>query len=559
MGKFDVKQKLGFLIAFAILMLVIVGGAGLSGARRIEGALTTMSEEKLPTANTLSNIRNSMATLHAVCLEASLWREKQYAQKYFQDITRRIGPIDRELSAAVIQYDKLPLAPEEAEAWKVFKGTYGNWYSYATRTAKAIEQLAANDSNAEGAMDEQASLFDKFDISVTPWGIVEPQLQKTLATLVDANLKSGSTAVEAGRTASSSATMAIAGIFGIATCVLIALGFVMAHGIIKPLESMRRTIVTVATDNDFTKRAEVTTRDEAGQAAMAFNQLIGQMQSSLRQVLDNAAQISEAAHQAAEVSRKVSEASDQQSDSASSMAAAIEEMTVSISHISDSTKDALQRAHDAGTAASSGAETISRNNTEMVEIAHTVQSAGQDIHEVGVQSNKISMMVQVIKDVADQTNLLALNAAIEAARAGEQGRGFAVVADEVRKLAERTASSTTEIAKIVDLMQSSTRNAILGMESVAKRVDAGHKLSDLAAGSVNEIKGGAEHVTEAINEISAALNEQSSVAQDIARRVETVAQMSVENTVAAKNTAQVAESLDQLAGALRQTAGHFKV
>jgi methyl-accepting chemotaxis protein len=562
LGRFNVKQKLGFLIFCAISMLVVVGLAGLMGAKRIENALTVVSEEKLPTANTLSTIRNSMATLHSVCLEASLWRGKKYAQKYFKSIHRRIGPLDKELTEAVDKYDKLTLAAEEREAWEAFKSTYVNWHTYATRTSKVILELGNNEdngSNTEEAMAKQEGLFDDFDMSVAPWGVVEPALQKALATLVEANLRSGESAVEVGRTASKAANIAIAGIFGIAAAILIVLGFVMSRSIIKPLESMRRAIVTVATDNDFTNRADVTTRDEAGETAQAFNQLIEQMQSSLREVLDNATQISNAAHQAAGVSRQVSDASYNQSESASAMAAAIEEMTVSITHINDSTRDALQRAHEAGDAANSGAETIARTNTEMTEIANTVHDAVRDINEVGVQSNKISMMVQVIKDVADQTNLLALNAAIEAARAGEQGRGFAVVADEVRKLAERTASSTTEIARIVESMQSSTRNAVSGMDSVVQRVDVGQKLSDQAAGRVGEIQGGAKQVAEAINDIAVALNEQSSVAQDIARRVETIAQMSEENTVAATNTAQVAQELDQLAEALRQTAGHFKV
>ena len=562
MGKFSVKQKLGVLIVFAILMLVLVGVAGFGGAKRIEGALTVVSEEKLPTANTLSTIRNGMATVHAVSLEAALWREKKYAQKYFKNINRRLDPLTKELSEAVATYDKLTLTPEEAEAWKAFKSTYVNWFTYATRTKKIVEQLANNDdngSNSEEVMTKQSDLFEDYDSAMTPWGIVEPQLQKTLAALVDANVKAGNDAVEAGRKASKTATFIIAGVFSAATAILIVMGVLMARGIIKPLESMRKAIVKVVGENDFTIRADVKTHDEAGQTAQAFNQLLEQMQSSLREVLDSAAKISDAAHQAADVSRQVSDASSNQSESASAMAAAIEEMTVSITHINDSTRDALDRAHDAGKAANSGAEIISRTNSEMVEIAQTVQGAGHTINDVGTQSNKISMIVQVIKEVAEQTNLLALNAAIEAARAGEQGRGFAVVADEVRKLAERTAASTAEISKMVESMQSSTRNAVAGMHSVVQRVDVGQQLSDQAASRVGEIQGSAQQVAEAINDISVALNEQSAVAQDIARRVESVAQMSEENTVASRNTAHVAEELDQLAGALRETAGRFKV
>ena len=127
MGNFNVKQKLGFLIFFSILMLVIVGLSGLTGAKRIESSLTVMSEEKLPAANILSNIRTSMATLHGLCLEASLWREKKYAQKYFKNINRRIPAIDKALTAAVAAYETIKLSPAEAEAWQAFKRTYSNW------------------------------------------------------------------------------------------------------------------------------------------------------------------------------------------------------------------------------------------------------------------------------------------------------------------------------------------------------------------------------------------------------------------------------------------------
>ena len=562
MGSFNVKQKLGFLIFFAILMLVVVGGSGLVGAKRIESALNVMSEEKLPTANTLSNIRTSMATLHSVCLEASLWREKKYAQKYFKNISRRIPAIDKELTTAVAEYEKIKLSEEEAKAWEAFKGTYTNWYTYSTRTAKVIEQLAAiedNGSNTEEAMAKQAELFDDYDMSVTPWGVVEPALQKALLTLVETNLKSGAEAIEAGKSASKTSTAAMLAIFGVAAAVLIVLGVFLARGIVKPLDSMRRAIVNVATNNDFTHRIPVTSRDEAGQTAQAFNQLIEQMQSSLREVLDNAARISSAAHSAAEVSRQVSDASDNQSESASAMAAAIEEMTVSITHINESTQDALRRAREAGDAANSGAETISQTNVEMAEIAKTVQSAGQNINEVGVQSNKISMIVQVIKDVADQTNLLALNAAIEAARAGEQGRGFAVVADEVRKLSERTAVSTGEIGKMVDAIQVSTREVVAQVGNGVKMVDEGVTNARQAGETIGGLQDMAKKVSQLVAAVDEALREQASASNDVAKKVEDVAAQAEEATAIAKQTSNAADSLTQTAHAMEQLVARFRI
>ena len=348
-------------------------------------------------------------------------------------------------------------------------------------------------------------------------------------------------------------------IFAVATLVLIALGLLIMRSIVKPLEAMRKTIVTVAERNDFRLRADVKSRDEAGQTARAFNQLIEQIQSSLRGVLDNAERISSAAHKASQASSQVSDASNRQSESASAMAAAIEEMTVSVSHITDSTRDALHRAEEAGSAADSGAEIISGTDAEMDHIEATVKAAGTAIDELGGQSERISAIMQVIREVADQTNLLALNAAIEAARAGEQGRGFAVVADEVRKLAERTSKATEEIAQMVVAMHSSTKNAVSGMSSVADQVSRGKEFSAQASTRMAEIRTSASDVTRAVNEISAALAEQSAVAQDIARQVETVANMSEDNSGVAEDTTHVAQELDALAAALREEVNRFKV
>ncbi|MFV9650388.1 methyl-accepting chemotaxis protein [Pseudomonas citrulli] len=241
------------------------------------------------------------------------------------------------------------------------------------------------------------------------------------------------------------------------------------------------------------------------------------------------------------------------------IAAAVEQMSVSIGHVTVSTRDALVRAHEAGETASQGNEIITRNNCEMDLIAATVDDAGSTINDLGQQSDKISMVMQVIKDVAEQTNLLALNAAIEAARAGEQGRGFAVVADEVRQLAARTSRSSEEITLMVTTMQGSAREAMTSMHSVNGRVNAGKELSIQAATRMGTIRASAHQVSEAINLIASAIEQQSVATRDIAQRVEMVAQMSEENSVAAGLTSDISSQLNVLARSLQTTAGQFRV
>ena len=206
-----------------------------------------------------------------------------------------------------------------------------------------------------------------------------------------------------------------------------------------------------------------------------------------------------------------------------------------------------------------GGEVIHRTVDEMNQIAGTVRQASAAIDDLGQKSDQITSVVQVIKEVADQTNLLALNAAIEAARAGEQGRGFAVVADEVRKLAERTTKATEEIAAMVNSMQESARSAVSTMDDAVGRVGSGAALAQQAGEAINQIKSGADQVVNVVNDISAALAEQSVASNDIAGHVERVAQMTEENSAAAGETANSAGHLQHLAVEMRGAVSRFKI
>jgi methyl-accepting chemotaxis protein len=287
------------------------------------------------------------------------------------------------------------------------------------------------------------------------------------------------------------------------------------------------------------------------------------MQVSLRKLIGelkaNADGVASAAHQLSSASEQLAIGTAQQSEAASSMAAAVEEMTVSINHVSDSANEARQVTDETGEQSNNGKRVIEETVAEMKEISRTVAEASETIHAVGENSQKISSIVQVIKDVADQTNLLALNAAIEAARAGEQGRGFAVVADEVRKLAERTAQATTEIGDMIGAVQSSAQVAVGTMQQAVGRVEGGVAMAHRAGESMSGISDGAERVVSAVNEISSALKEQSVASNEIASSVEKIAQMSEENSAATREAADTARQLEALAVGTRNAVSQFRV
>ena len=341
------------------------------------------------------------------------------------------------------------------------------------------------------------------------------------------------------------------------------LGLILAWSNIRsitvPLNQMRTTIAEIEKSGDFTQRIPVGSNDEVGQAAKSFNELMGAMQTALRNILGSVEKVSDAAHTLSSASSQVAASSASQSEAASAMAATVEEVSVSINHVSTSASEALEISRRSGDLSSQGGTIIHSAASEMMQIADTVRETSGSIEALGQQSNQISSVVQVIKDVADQTNLLALNAAIEAARAGEQGRGFAVVADEVRKLAERTSKATEEITHMINTIQSSARVAVNSMSMAVTKVDSGVALARQAEDAINQIKDGSDKTISVVNDISSALVEQTSASNDISVHVEKVAQMTEENSAAASESAGSASHLEQLAEDMRATVSKFRI
>jgi methyl-accepting chemotaxis protein len=319
-----------------------------------------------------------------------------------------------------------------------------------------------------------------------------------------------------------------------------------------------RAVVERIAQGDLTADVKVRPGDTASLMAA-----MGRMQAGLRKMVaelkDNAEGVASAAQQLATASEQVAGATAHQSEAAASMAAAVEEMTVSINHVTESSREAHSVTMQADGLSQEGNRVIGDTVAEMRSISTTVGEAAGTIEAMGESSQKISGIVQVIKDVAEQTNLLALNAAIEAARAGEQGRGFAVVADEVRKLAERTAQATGEISGMIDAVQNNARAAVGTMREAVSRVEGGVGLAQQASESMRGISAGAERVVSTVNEITNALKEQSVASNEIASNVEKIAQMSEENSAATREAADTARQLEKLAADTRAAVSGFKV
>lgn len=291
----------------------------------------------------------------------------------------------------------------------------------------------------------------------------------------------------------------------------------------------------------------------------AFDRMQKRLREMIQQISQAANQLVVSVQQISGASEQLSGAIQEQSTSASMMAATIEELTVSIHHVSENADEAHQLATRSGQQSKDGAQVIENTLSSMNGIAKTVQHSSTQVAGLGQHSEQISSIISVIQGIADQTNLLALNAAIEAARAGEQGRGFAVVADEVRLLAQNTGKSTQEIATMIEKIQAGVRDTVESMRGGVLEVNQGVEMAGTAGAAIVEIRDSSEKVLQVVDQISFALREQTAASQDVARNVERTAQMAEMNNVSVQELLKTSGGLKNLATSLQQEVSKFQL
>lgn len=353
----------------------------------------------------------------------------------------------------------------------------------------------------------------------------------------------------------------------IAIAALVALGallliiyFLTQHFVTTPLDQLRQGLRDIARgEGDLTRRLPVRGKDEVGQSAYVFNQMMDNFQQLVRQVRDAASQVSVRVAALSQSADQVSQSSHLQDEKSAFAAGAVEQLVASISSIAHSAEHVLQQSQESLSRANEGSRNLDNLLTEMRVVEQAVKEMADSVNNFVRNTESITHMTREVKDIAEQTNLLALNAAIEAARAGEQGRGFAVVADEVRKLAEKSSRSASEIDAIT---------ANLSAQSVAVRrsIESGlHHLegSQIAVASVSSIlqatNGSVTEVGHGLDSIAAATEQQRRLSGDVEVSIEAIAGMARNNTGTVEQTASAAHDLKDLADGLSRLVGRFKV
>jgi len=546
-----ISSRLFFLTILASAVTVIVALFGVFGMTRMSDNMDAMYNERTLALHQLGRIDRNI-----VALSADIFRASQHDPDSRINQIHTGHTIERHLDSI-----KKGLKDID-EAWAFFAATHTDDKErelvarFGEVYADFVKKVIRPTADAFHANDFSYEVNERFIVGYRDFGA---PAEKIISELVELNAAFARESFEQAKEANESSrmNMLIAFIAGVVLSVFLA--WKIIHSIVDPLGRLQTVMGEIKHSSDFTRRVEVLGSDAVGQTGASFNQLLESLQKALKEMFEYTIQIDDASSELAAVALQSARNSETTSHASSEMAASVEEMATNVTHINETAQGTVEITQRTGELSQQGGEVIRQTVDEMRAMAEAVRKSSESITELGQQSEQISSIVQVIKDVADQTNLLALNAAIEAARAGEQGRGFAVVADEVRKLAERTASATGEIGAKITAIQGSAHSAVSAMSNAAGRVESGVVLADQAGEAITNIQQGAQLVQTHVNGAISALAEQGVASRAIAQQVARVAQAAEDNSGAARGAVEAIENIERLAHAMRGVVTKFKV
>ena len=336
-------------------------------------------------------------------------------------------------------------------------------------------------------------------------------------------------------------------------------GVWFAGSLSRPILKLSGTIGEIERESDLTRQVDIRSQDELGMVANAFNTMVVKFRDSIRQVADATSQLAATAEETSVITQQTSQTAQSQQAETAQVATAMTEMNATVQEVANNTQITSQAASDVTREAIQGRQAMEQTVEQIQQLADEVEKAAEVVGGLEKNSQEIGAVLDVIKGIAEQTNLLALNAAIEAARAGEQGRGFAVVADEVRTLASRTQQSTEEINKMIEKLQVGSRQAVTAMGQSREKTQQAVKQALETGQSLSTITAAIERINDMSTQIASAAEEQSAVTGEISRNIVQISEMTEQTAVGAQQTSEASVELSRLANGLQALVARFKI
>ncbi|WP_409520334.1 methyl-accepting chemotaxis protein [Pseudomonas sp.] len=531
------RAFIGF--AFIAVLVVLLGVFAVNRMTQMRQSSQDMSANQLPSMTHLGTITENVLRMRILSFRVLVNREPAA----LQEAETRIGVLADKVKTAQAKYATLPAGVEEAALYKAFGVTLDNYL-------KAQAEMVA--LSKQGKVDEMRALINSRIKDGTD------QMGEQLNKLIAINAADAKQADEDAGQSYEGAITGVVAVSVVAALLTVLLAWLLTRSIVTPLRKAVEVAETIAAGN-LSKTIEDDGKDEPARLLSALSTMQASLRQTIQHIAGSATQLASAAEELSAVTEEASRGLQQQNNEIDQAATAVNEMTAAVEEVARNAVSTSEASGQSNQAAREGRDRVMETVGAIQTMTQDVQNTSAMIEGLAAQGRDIGKVLDVIRAIAEQTNLLALNAAIEAARAGEAGRGFAVVADEVRALAHRTAQSTQEIEKMVAGIQNGTGEAVQSMQQSNQRSQSTLEMARAAGASLEQITASISLINERNLVIASASEEQAQVSREVDRNLVNIRDLATQSAAGANQTSAASHELSRLAVDLNGMVARFVV
>ena len=535
-------KKLAMAFGLCTAITLGIGAVGFSGIRSVNAQLDNVLGDTLLSISLLNDAKSNVIGHNRDLFRVLSMAYGEAPQSELQTVITSLRDNQADAEKPFAAYRTTPLQADEKQAGDAFEQ---DWKSYIAGTDAILARLAAKDvTGAAKLLNEQ----------------VQPTYRKTMASfkiMIQSNKRQSAEAGDAAHAAYQKAVWALGLGLLLATLCALALSIVITRLIVSPIRQAVGSAERVA-QGDLTLPIQSSRRDEVGQLLQALGGMQRSLKDTVQQMAGASSQLAAAAEELHAVTEESSRGQVRQHDEVQQAATAVNQMTAAVEEVARNAASTSTASQDTSREAQQGREQVQQAAQAMAVMTGEITDSTQKVQTLEGQVREIGKLLEVIRGIAEQTNLLALNAAIEAARAGEQGRGFAVVADEVRALAHRTQGSTGEIERMMSAVRSSAEEAVGAMHKSQSLADSTQARANRAGEALDRIAAGVAQIEERNLVIASAAEEQAQVAREVDRNLVNIQDLSTQTATGAQQTAASSQELSRLASSFQSLVAQFR-